>query len=167
MRKSLHPQKSDADDDRICIRNCTAGRFSADDLWLARSSAFAESSVNRPGTPPRVGPPAWNEARRTASPYIAPNPPLGNRWAILARSEAVSTRPERIRHGQRQCCALLSNLRKSAIDHGARKGSNVSRFHAIILRSAMARCRPRTTSTHALSWLLQMFQENVSDDIPT
>ena len=167
MRKSLHPQESDADDDRICIRNYTAGRFSADDSWLARSSAFAESSVNRPGTPPRVGPPAWNEARRTASPYIAPNPPLGNRWAILARSEAVSTRPERIRHGQRQCCALLSNLRKSAIDHGARKGSNVSRFHAIILRSAMARCRPRTTSTHASSWLLQMYQENVSDDIPT
>ena len=126
-----------------------------------------KSGVNRPGTPPKVGQPAWNEARRTASPYIAPNPPLGNRWAILARSEAMSTRPERIRHRQRQCCALLSNLRKSAIDHGARKGSNVSRFHAIILRSAMARCRPRTTSTHASSWLLQMYQENVSDDIPT
>ena len=121
MRKSLHPQESDADDDRICIRNYTAGRFSADDSWLARSSAFAESSVNRPGTPPRVGPPAWNEARRTASPYIAPNPPLGSRWAILAR---VSTRPEKIRHRQRQGGALLSDLRKSAIDHGARKGSN-------------------------------------------
>ena len=167
MRKSLHPQKSDADDDRICIQNCTAGRFSADDSWLARSSAFAESSVNQPGTPPRVGQPAWNEARRTASPYIAPNPPLGNRSAILARSEAASTRPERIRHRQRQGCALLSDMRNSAIDHGARKGSNVSKFHAIILRSAMARCRLRTTSTHASTWLLQMYQENVSGDIPT
>jgi len=36
--------------------------------------------VNRPGTPPKVGQPAWNEARRTASPYIAPPAAKDAKW---------------------------------------------------------------------------------------